>query len=118
MIKLKIQNEILYIEGTGPFTFEEFDQEMKSIMSSGEKYLGFITSGELLKGTSALVLKKCSEHHKTNHPTLPNAALFKNLSLVALGNIYLKFTNAINTRLFSNEQEAITWINQKKLYQI
>ena len=42
MIKCKIKDKIVFIQGEGGFSFKDFENEINKVMNQGPKYIGFI----------------------------------------------------------------------------
>jgi len=115
MVKAELKDKIIWITIIGDLRYEHFLDAVEPIFKSGEEYIGFISDGRELKGFSPLDQNLCSNHHKTHNPEKPNAILMKdNPTLLLIAKIYIKFTKAKNSSIFTSEKEAIDWVKNYK----
>ena len=78
-------------------------------------YVGFISDGRKLSAGKfkAIDMMKIARYHKEHHPEMPNAVLMNENGMVIVANIYLQLTSAPNTRVFTDETEAVRWIREE-----
>lgn len=110
MISAELRKDIIYIIINGDFTYDDFLNAVNPIFASGKKYIGFISDGRNMSEAKPITSKRLEEHHQTHNPTKPNAILMNNDSKLIIAKIYMRLTNAKNTKIFTDEQEAIKWV--------
>ena len=55
-------------------------------------------------------MKKINNHHQQYNKDKPDAILINNDGLTMIAKIFIKFTGAKNTKIFSDEEAAINWV--------
>lgn len=110
MVTADLKDGIIYIKLDGNITYEEFLEAVDPIFASGEKYIGFISDGRKMTTINPAIQHKLEQHHQMNNAEKPNAILM-NPGKKVVADIYTKFTRAKNTAVFTNEDEAVKWVN-------
>jgi len=111
MITAKLEDEIIYIIIDGDFTYEDFLNAVNPIFKSGENYIGFISDGRKMTTMKPTLQHQLEQHHQKYNANKPNAILMNpNDGKKILAKIYVRFTNAINTKIFTDEEEAVKWV--------
>lgn len=115
MITASIKDEIIHINIVDEMAYEDFLKAVNPIFESKRKYIGFVSDGrKMTKARSALDQKRLADHHQKHNPDKPNAILMNPGGAMAIAKIYISFTGAKNTKVFTSVNEAIAWIKSFK----
>jgi hypothetical protein len=114
VIGATLKDEIIHITLEGSITYEEFLAAVGPILDSGRKYVGFISDGRKMATLgNAQIQLQLEQHHRTYNSDKRNAILMDPYSGKAmLAKVYIAFTKAQNTQLFTDEEEAIAWVRE------
>lgn len=111
MVTAELKNDIIYILLNGDVSYDDFLKAVDPILKSGQKYIGFISDGRKMTTINPAVQHKLEQHHQTFNADKPNAILMNSDGKKVIADIYVKFTRAANTKVFTTEEEAINWVN-------
>jgi hypothetical protein len=112
MIKATLINKIIRIVIEGDLKYEDFLNALNPIFESKTAYIGFISDGRKLTvgEFSPADMMKINKHHQTHNKDKPNAILMNKDQMIMIAKIYMNFTGARNTRIFTDEKKAVQWV--------
>jgi hypothetical protein len=111
MVTSELKDGIVWLTVEGEMDSQEIMREASKWLSQTDAFSGFIT--DLRQMTSIPSLseqKKLEEWRKQNKSGKPHAMLGRTNALGALAQIYVRLTQAEDTRYFMDPEAATSWI--------
>ena len=111
MITSDLREGIVWLTVEGELTFEDVQHEVSQWVAQKNRFSGFITDLRGMGGVPPMgELQKMEAWREQNRSGKPHAVLGQTNALSALLTIYVRLTQARDTRYFMDADAAIEWV--------
>jgi hypothetical protein len=113
MITSKLENRVVWMTVEGPLLADEFIAETEQWLSRLKEYDGYITDVRKMTTSTALDKKRIEDRRQQNKTGKASAILVKDDFMGTLAKIYINFTKASDTQIFTDPEKAKAWIHHR-----
>lgn len=110
MVTSKLEDRVVWMIVEGPLLADEFIGETDQWLSRLDAYDGYITDVRKMTTSTALDKKRIEDRRKQNNTGKASAILVKDNFMGTLAKIYINFTSASDTQIFTDPDKAMAWI--------
>ena len=111
MITSELKDGVVWLTVEGELTSQDVAREVGRWLPQKDTISGFITDLRLMTSVpSTEVQKELEEWRKQNRTGKPHAMLGRTNALSVLVTIYMRLTQAQDTRYFMNPEAAVDWV--------
>lgn len=110
MIKSRLEDRVVWLTVEGDLRADEFIPETDKWLSRIGEYDGYITDVRKMSKSTAVDKKRIEERRKQNKTGKASAILVKDDFMGTLAKIYINFTKADDTQIFTDPEKAKAWV--------
>lgn len=110
MITSKLEDGIVWYTIDGELKADEMIPETQKWLNRQDEYIGYISDVRKMTKASSYDKQRMEEERRKNKTGKPNAILLKDDAMAVIAKIYIKFTNAKDTRYFTDPEIAKAWL--------
>ena len=110
MVTSKLEDRVVWMIVEGPLLADEFIPETDQWLSRLDEYDGYITDVRKMTTSTALDKKRIEDRRKQNQTGKVSAILVRDNFMGTLAKIYINFTKASETQIFTDPEKAKAWI--------
>ena len=110
MVTSKLKDRVVWMIVEGKLLADEFIPEAEQWLSRLDEYDGYCTDVRKMTTSTAVDKKRIEERRKQNATGKASAILVKDSFWWTLAKIYINFTQASDTQIFTDPEKAKAWI--------
>jgi len=110
MVTSRLEDRVVWMVVEGPLLADEFIAETDKWLSRLDEYEGYITDVRKMTTSTALDKKRIEDRRKQNQTGKASAILVRDDFMGTLAKIYINFTKASDTQIFTDPEKAKAWV--------